>query len=96
MFTLLMQVTEYLKKKTLLPVSLSVLSLQSVGLMKQPRILSLSSQFLIYEIKSANAKLGERGGWDNMGIPCFTKNSETMTKECASALSCRRNQDPLS
>jgi hypothetical protein len=61
---------------TLLPVSPSVLSSQSIGTMKQPQTSSFSSQFLIQEIEmSAGAKSGEYGECDNMGIPHFAKNS---------------------
>jgi hypothetical protein len=47
-------------EQTVFPVLLSVLLSQSVGLMKQPRILSLSLKFFILEInKLASAKLGK-------------------------------------
>jgi hypothetical protein len=74
-------------EKTLLPVSSSVLSSQSHGSKKQPGISSLSLQFLIYWIKKpAGTKLEECGGWDNTGIPRFTKNSEKTPEDCAGTL----------
>jgi hypothetical protein len=62
--------------------------------MEQPRISSLSSQFLIQGIEKSQPVL--MGGWDDTEIPRFAKNLETTPEECAGALSCRRYQDQLS
>jgi hypothetical protein len=84
--------------KTLLPVLPSVFPSKSVGAIKQPRISSLTSQFLVKKIKnSADAKSKELGGWDNTEILVSQKKkSETTSEEWAGAFFCRRYQDPLS
>jgi hypothetical protein len=65
-------------------VSPPILSPESTELIKQPGISSLSSQFLIQEIKElASAKSGELGGWENTDIPRFIKNMGTTPEECA-------------